>query len=241
MNIDSRSLLTKTKKHLAEIVVIIFSILAAFALDNWRDNQLQNREEIAILQTALEELESDLTDIDFNVAVHRQAISSMDIVLDQLKSGVLYNDSLAEHFHNGFSMPRFVHSTSAFETMQSSGMDIVSNEELRRKLIRLYGRSYNNYRTIESEHANEINYGIRTIGPGRFMVGYNFDEVGRSYHGTMVPTNFNALKNDEEFLYYLRTLRNRTNVFVNFFYRNLRSDVEGVHDLLEAEIHRRSN
>jgi hypothetical protein len=221
-------------------LVIIFSVLAAFWLDSWNDDRSRTREEVAILQSAQIELERDLSDIEYNVRHHEEAVRSIDLILEHLEGGAPYHDSLAVHFHNGLNMPRFVHSTSAFQTMQSRGMDIVANEEIRRRLIRLYGASYANYLIAETEHASEIAYGVRTIMATRFREGFNFDEVGRTYHGTMVPIDFERLRDDQEYLYYLRTLRNRTDVLVNFFYRNLRNGVEEVHGLVAEEVLRRT-
>jgi hypothetical protein len=197
---ELRILLRSWPRYLAEILVIVGSILAAFALDSWNDDRSRRREEVAILRSALNELQSDLSDIDYNVRHHEQVIRSMDLVLDQLDSDAPWHDSLAVHFHNALIMPRFVHSTSAYETMQSRGMDIGSDEELRNRLIRLHGAHYANYLTAETEQASEINHGLRAIMPGRFTEGFNYDEVGRTYHGTMVPIDFEALKQDREFL-----------------------------------------
>lgn len=233
-----RRVIGRWPEYLAEIVVIMASILAAFALDNWNDGRSRKRAEVAILRSALSELSLDLADIDFNVRNHEQAVRSMDLLVETLEGDSSYHDSLAVHFHNALIMPRFVHSRSAFESMQSSGLDIVSNEELRRRLIRLYGAHYTNYQIAESELANEITHGLRSVMPGRFVQGFNYDQIGESYHGTLVPTNFEALKKDPEFLYYLRTLRNRTRVFVAFFYRGLRNDVTSSHDLIEKELGR---
>jgi hypothetical protein len=231
-----RSLFDRWPRYLTEVLVIIFSVLAAFWLDSWNDDRSRTREEVAILQSAQIELERDLSDIEYNVRHHEEAVRSIDLILEHLEGGAPYHDSLAVHFHNGLNMPRFVHSTSAFQTMQSRGMDIVANEEIRRRLIRLYGASYANYLTAETEHASEIAYGVRTIMASRFREGFNFDEVGRTYHGTMVPIDFERLRDDQEYLYYLRTLRNRTDVLVNFSYRNLRNGIEEVHDLVAEEI-----
>lgn len=237
-----RLLFRKTwPRYVTEAVVIVTSVLTAFALDSWRERRSREAEEIAILATALEETERDLADIDFNVARHAQAITSLDLVLAQLEANRPYHDSLAAHFHNAFNMPRFVHSTSAFETMQSQGMDIVSNEPLRNRLIRVYGATYANYLTAEAELASEITYGLRTIAPGRFREGYRFTDVGRSYAGRMTPLAFDRLRRDQEFLYFMRTLRNRTDVFVNFHYRNLRSESQQLRDDLTTEITRRAH
>lgn len=236
-----RRVIGRWPEYLAEIIVVMASILAAFALDNWNDGRSRKRVEIAILQSARSELSLDLADIDFNVRNHDQAVRSLDLLVEYLESDSPYHDSLAVHFHNALIMPRFVHSRSAFESMQSSGLDIVSNEELRRRLIRLYGAHYANYQIAETELANEINHGLRSVMPGRFVEGFGFDQIGKSYHGRMVPTDFDALKKDREFLYFMRTLRNRTRVFLSFYYRNLRNDVTGSHSLIETELGRLTN
>jgi hypothetical protein len=51
-----------------------------------------------------------------------------------------------------------------------------------------------------------------------------------------VPLDFESLKKDQEFLYYLKSLKNKTILFVNFSYRNLRSEVVNLIDALQNEI-----
>ena len=237
---DLRALLRRWPQYVAEMLVVMASILGAFALDRWNDHRKGEREQVTILKVALDELRLDSVDIAFNLRVHREAIRSIDILISQLQGDAPWHDSLAVHFHAALAMPRFVHSTSAFETMKARGMDVVSNEELRRQLIRLYGAEYTNYRVAESELADEITYGLRSIMPGRFREGYAFDEIGKSYRGTMVPWDFEALKRDRLFGYYLGTLRNRTRVFVEFHYRGLQSSVTRVHGLVDSEVRRLS-
>ena len=87
-------------EYLVEVIVVMVSILAAFALDNWNDGRARQRVEISILRSAMSELASDLTDIDFNVRNHEQAIRSMDLIVEYLEGDSLYRDSLAVDFHN---------------------------------------------------------------------------------------------------------------------------------------------
>jgi hypothetical protein len=231
--------LSRWPEYLAEMLVVMASIIGAFALDRWNDRRKGDREQVTVLTVALNELRQDSMDIAFNMSVHQDAVRSMDILLGQMRSNAPWHDSLALHFHAALAMPRFVHSTSAFETMKSRGMDLVSNEALRTQMIRLYGAEYANYRVAEAELADDINHGLRTIMPGRFREGFAFNDIGRSYRGTMVPWDFNALKRDRAFEYYLATLRNRTNVFVQFHYDALRASVARVRGLVDQEVRRR--
>lgn len=233
------ALRTRWSSWLAELLVIMVGILAAFALENWGQQRAREREQLAILRSALGELKADLEDVAFNVRVHEQAVRSMDLLDARLAGDAEYHDSLAAHFHNALNMPRFVHSTAAFQSMQSAGMDIITNEALRLALFRLYGANYANYRTAEEEQAAEITYGLRHVMPGRFEEGYRFEQVRQSYGGRMVPLDFPALRRDREYRYYLRTLRNRTDVLVRFHYRNLGREIESVRDLVQAELRAR--
>lgn len=234
-----RAVATQWPRYLVEVVVVVFSILSAFALENWRDDRSRAAEEVTILRAALSGLQSDLDDIDFNTARHQEAVASLDLILAQLETGAPYHDSLAAHFHHGTIMPRFVHSSSAYETLQSRGLDLVSNEEVRDALVRVYGRNYADYLRAEDDLASEVAYGLRHIMSGRFTEGYRFSEVGSSYRGTATPLDFESLRSDSEYLYYLRTLRNRRVGFLGFYLRNLRSSVEGTMARIDAEIDRR--
>lgn len=76
--------------------------------------------------------------------------------------------------------------------------------------------------------------------PCRFAEGFRYDAAGQTHHGAMVPISYEAREHDQEYLHYLRTLRNRTTVLVGFFYGNLRNGVEGVHILVGEEVRRRT-
>ena len=142
MRVSSRkkslqALARRWPRYLAEIIVVVFSILTAFALDNWREEQSRDREEVAILRAALTGLRADQSDIDFNMARHEEAVASLDVIVRSLERGAPYHDSLAAHFHNGTVIPHFIHSSSAFETLQSRGLDLISKEDVRDALVRV--------------------------------------------------------------------------------------------------------
>ena len=56
-----------------------------------------------------------------------------------------------------------------------------------------------------------------------------------------MPLDFESLKKDQEFLYYLKSLKNKTILFVNFSYSNLRREVVNLINALQNEINLMEN
>jgi hypothetical protein len=82
-----------------------------------------------------------------------------------------------------------------------------------------------------------VEYNMRHILPSRFESGWNF--AGKStFEGQMVPLDFESLKTDREYIYFIKTQKNRTRSYIGFFYENLRKSVEAMIQDLEVEIKR---
>lgn len=228
----------KWPEYLFEIIVLIIGIYGAFELANYGENRNRRRAELEILKGCQTELIADLAEIDLNRSELRKSKGSLDLILEVLENDGSYHDSLAFHFNYLLLPMHFVHSTSSFETAKSKGLDIISNPVIRTKLISLYDSQYDFFIQGEAEELAEVQYGMRHILPGRFEEGYNYPNSDYTFSGTMVPKDFESLKRDEEFLYFIKTQSNRTRSYIDFFYENLRKSVSSMIQDLDQEIKR---
>jgi len=231
----------RTSKYLlyaiGEIVLVVIGILIALSINNWNEQRKNANQELKLLQSFNIGLEKDLADIDSNISGHTKGLNSANMILNLLESNQIYNDTLAKHFSNVMEPSRFVNSTSAFETLKSKGIDLITNEDLRNQLISVYDAQYTFFQYGENSFMEEQNIGSRNIFPSRFEESFNYDLADfNNLHGEIVPLNFESLKTDQEFLYFLKTIKNRTNVFVNFHYKNLRAHVVGLINAIDSEI-----
>ncbi|NCO63848.1 MAG: hypothetical protein GW839_09345 [Flavobacteriales bacterium] len=224
------------KYAVGEIVLVVIGILIALQINNWNQNRNNTAEELKILKSCKTGLEIDLEDIDHNIKRHKNSIASTDLILQMLKDNKKYDDSVAYHFSKIMLPTFFVHSTSAFETLKAKGIDIVSNEILRNKIIQVYDNGYTFFLEFEKDHNNQYTWGLNTIFNTRFEDSFYYDVSSASLSGKIIPLNFDSLKNDQEFLYYLKSLRNRNIVFINFQYKKLRILVVELIALLDKEI-----
>jgi hypothetical protein len=117
-------------------------------------------------------------------------------------------------------------------------LDIISNAEIRNKLIAVYDSQYDFFLKAEQEELAEVQYNIRHMLPGRFESGYNFLGQDNTFDGSMVPLDFESLKRDQEYLYFIKTQQNRTRSYIGYFYENLRKSVASMIRDLEDEIKR---
>ena len=78
--------------------------------------------------------------------------------------------------------------------------------------------------------------GWRTIFPTRFVEAINYDLSSSNLEGSLMPLDFDALKEDQEFLYYIKTIRNWTVIFIEFHYNQLRTNIVDLQNLVNNEI-----
>lgn len=228
----------KWPEYFLEILVLIIGIYGAFELANYGENRNRRRAELEILKGCKTELMTDLAEINFNMDELRKSQYALNLILEVLGNDGPYHDSLAFHFNYTILPMHFVHSTSSFETAKSKGLDIISNADLRTKLISQYDSQYDFFLQGEAEELAEVQYGMRHILPGRFEEGFNYPNSDNTFSGSLIPLDFESLKTDQAYLYFLKTQRNRTRSYINFFYENLRKSVESTIRDLDVEINR---
>jgi hypothetical protein len=228
----------KWPEYILEILVLIIGIYGAFELANYGENRNRKRAEIEILKGCKTELTTDLAEINFNMNELRKSQNALNLILEVLENDGPYHDSLASHFIYTLIPMHFVHSTSSFETAKSRGLDIISNTDIRNKLIAVYDSQYDFFLKAEDEELAEVQYHMRHILPGRFESGYNFEGKENTFEGSMIPMDFESLKTDQEYLYFIKTQQNRTRSYIGYFYENLRKSVNSTIQDLEVEIKR---
>ena len=125
-----------------EIVVVVLSILIAFALDAWWDEAVERGREEELLAALLAEFEANRAPLELRIDNHERLGAGQDAVADLLDarggSSVPVPDSLLITL---LITPTFDPTLGALEEAQSSGLtSLIRNAELRRRLRGWRGR-----------------------------------------------------------------------------------------------------
>jgi len=217
-----QKLLTENKfrKYLlyaiGEIILVVIGILIALQINNWNEKEKLKVEEIKFLKNFKESLTSDIEFNNFRFDKYDLTKASISILLNHMEQDLPYQDSLKYHFGRITNTWTPKINTEVFEALKSKDLNLISNDDLRDKLISYYSRSstvldaqINKYvQRIEDANSTIFNTRFNALWNGdyeKYRMTKNFDDLKLE----MVPNNYDELKKDKEFMYFLRSLKNQ--------------------------------
>ena len=184
------------KKYFSEFALIFISVILAFALTEWSNNQGKKVSEDKIYLEILNGLKKDSIDVAGNIEAHKNGFKACDYFRRIITNKPAGLDSLQMHY---FLLTRnviSVQNTSGYETLKSKGLETVENDSLRNKIITLYEYDYQIMKKFEEDfQENQFyeNYFFefnKAIAPN-----FKFDETGNIV-GLNLPLKItNAEKN----------------------------------------------
>lgn len=189
---------------LGQFVLVVISILVALQIENWNQNRQDKKLENTLLSEILLNLRTDLNDVEYNLRFHDRIRRSNEIILNHIIENKPYHDTLELHFGRLAGSTIFNKNLSAYESLKSIGIDIISNDRLRQQITYLYSVQYGFIQEFQQIDHN-------------FHIEHLYDDISEhldviQYYQKAMPINYDKLKKDNELKQHLR---------LNIFYRDL--------------------
>jgi uncharacterized protein DUF6090 len=207
-----QNLLTENKfsKYLlyaiGEIILVVIGILIALSINNWNEAQKSKLIETALLQDFKKGLEFDILQMDSISAQYDRATISLKTVLKHLEENLPYTKEIDTHFFNTTLLYDSGGLTvSAYETLKSGGLNLISSKEILDQIISVYDEHNPWMLAWEKKYANLLFYAQKNIYNSRFEDFWGGNYRDPNIIGTMKPLNYEALKSDNEYKYLLKT------------------------------------
>lgn len=197
-----RLLREKWPEYVVEILVIVFSISASFALDEWKDNQSKRDLERTYLQGLATDLAADSAHLTEVIAETALIVGTARDLLKPPPAGTspVAPDNFLNSVRFIFKRPRFIAEDATFSDLKSSGnLQVISDFNLKNALFDYYRQ----YAAIEQVETAEREVTTNLIAP--FVVRQLPLVPEKVAAGTIDPARIGALRSDVEF---------RNNVFI---------------------------
>lgn len=195
---------------IGEIVLVVIGILIALQINNWNENKLEKENEREFLLALKSSFLMDLDELEKSKIFYDRSKRSMRIILEYIDKDLPYQDSLKIHFFN--TMIVFGSNeldSSVYESIKSSGIDIIYDENIRNQIIYLFEISDSYLKKFESQYLSIILDASKNILNTRFDEVWNGDYKDENVSGEMIPLDFELLKKDQQYIYFLKSLRNQ--------------------------------
>ncbi|MBC8110116.1 MAG: hypothetical protein H7Y04_03555 [Verrucomicrobia bacterium] len=178
-----------------ELLLIVGGILIALSINNWNDARKQRITEIKSLKEIKNTLQSDLRDLKYNIQGEKIIVSSREKLLQMQAQKIVFHDSLVPYFDKVFWDIYLAVNRSAFESIKSRGLDIISNDSLRLKIADLYDYAYKVIETNEKQTGDYL-----------FQESNNFAEdiIPLQEVNTDRNTSYKNLMNKQDFKTFLK-------------------------------------
>ena len=201
----------KTRKYfkyaIGEILLVVIGILIALQINNWNENKKLVSKEVKILKEIKYELEGSLRDLVSDIESHQRNLNSSIIIRNTVLFKKKHHDSLNLHFLFLIDDETLTAKMSAFESLKSLGLEIISNDSIRQKITTAY--LYMGELTSGESSANIMAKKLESILEPYMVIDRekfisNPKLLKRTHWGRKIPfkfINYDALLIDEIFLF----------------------------------------
>lgn len=128
------------KYAIGEIVLVVIGILIALQINNWNENRKSNQFQTKILKEIKASIQLDL---ERNKAILEERIlpkrKGIENLIKNIHSNEKVHDSiLRKNFNDASTGMLFTYDKGAYESLKAIGLDKITNDSLRNRLIRFY-------------------------------------------------------------------------------------------------------
>ena len=228
------------KYAIGEIILVVIGILIAVQINSWHQGNLRLKQEKVLLQQLRLEILEVYDDILSDYKTLSLGEESHFRVLDAIENNLDYTDSLAFDFYFLKQDEYIYPNTAVYEKLKELGLDIIKNDSLRNDIQLLYDQEFpriskaNSFTRDISEYLDPYyvehfrpndNYNLSydffsvkdslggrvfTTREIKFPIKYKVNGETRLFTFGFIPNDFEALKNDNQFLMLLHEAdRNR--------------------------------
>ena len=236
----------KTGKYLkyaiGEIVLVVIGILIALSINNWNEGNKRQAQEVKILKEIKSELEDALIDLVDDIEDHNRNLNSTKLIGDAILFNQKHHDSLNKHFLLIIDHEDFIAKQSAFESLKSLGLEIITSDSLREKITTTY--LHIEKQIGEENRSNKSAIKLWSILEPHFvideeeLISIKEDRWFRGYRNfPFTITDYNKLMNDERFLLKIQEAIHSRQIQI-YGYMRFRNGIEEVISNISQELKR---
>ena len=127
---------------IGEILLVVIGILIALQINTWNEDRKNSVREMKLLTELKTNLQINVQNLENDIESQVKSATTIDYLIEHLVNSRPYQDSLEYFFYEADYAPDVVLSSSAFETLKSTGLELIKTDSLRSAIINLFEIDY---------------------------------------------------------------------------------------------------
>ncbi len=185
---------------IGEIVLVVVGILIALQINAWKEERKSKHLEYVTLSELKKNIDADVVEMSNVSELLNKRLASQKIILHSISNNNIYHDSLNSHFGHAIIYDKIAFHTGAYESLKSSGIQLINDETLRFEISNYY-----------DFYIKDMEEGFTEIRDDfyNYMLGYLRHDFKYYYSDsrTAEPRDFEALKQNKTFIISLRVFQ----------------------------------
>ena len=130
------------KYAIGEIVLVVIGILIALQINNWNQDRQQRQKEKKILMELKRDLVSNDSILLNEINLQLTVASEITTTIEHLKNKKPFNDTISSYLNRIAWIERIEFVSSAYESLKSIGIDIITSDNVRADIAYLFGNRF---------------------------------------------------------------------------------------------------
>ena len=232
------------KYAVGEILLVVIGILIALQLNNWNEKRKTKIVEIEIYKEIKVDLEAVLRDWKFGIKSHSEDLENTIKLRDHIIDRKPLNRDVSGYLSNAHSDDQFFPRSVGLEALKSAGLETLTNDTLRRKIISIYERGFKRIELLGYHNAPRHNFSFLQPLTDKYLTLSDSDfnnykitkrDSIKLYRKRIV--NYEKLLNDEQLLMKLQDAI-KLRAWKLAMYKRWYDHVENLSTFIDAELDR---
>jgi type II secretory pathway pseudopilin PulG len=188
------------KSAIGELLLIVVGVTIALAASSWYEDRQERRKEKQVLEQLRQALEVDLQEFRSRHQTQNRVYHELIALTEHMTGTEPYDPEVAPYFTSVLTWVGVRSNTAPYQALKSTGLDLISSDLLRLKLIYYYE---NQVTRLHDTYINNRAFATERAAPYFYS---NFRNIASS---TYVPDDYEKLRSDKFFWNLCMTKINR--------------------------------
>jgi len=220
---------------IGEIILVVVGILIALQINNWNEERKIRNYELDQLIEIKENLEEAKFEIDNDRKFNAFTVKMYKRILSHMESELPYDKSLDSAFFLFTMWQSPFLPKNGYETLKSSGINIIQNQKLKKEIIKIYEQNFEFLVNDTDKGEWSFNEFVATPFSAKNIKYFNEEE-----NRFARPIDYEALKKNPEFENILRILIRKREAGIRHYLKSS-EDISNVIGMIDAELKSRLN